>query len=145
MAAMTEQVLYVMSSARAYLAHPLGLMAYHDRLLRGTHHDDRAVDAREVLALLLKLFRDDSRHVWKLFARGVQNFFAHNLGYDVSDRLIRQLVFPEDGLALRQPFNHLFEQPLQLVALQGRERHGRAPVVLAGIPLHERQETGLIL
>jgi hypothetical protein len=54
--------------------------------------------------------------------------------------LIRQFLFAEERLAFREVAYHLFEQNLYLIALQGRERHARAPVILLRVPLHQREK-----
>src|SRR6185369_14524953 len=50
-----------------------------DLLLRGTLHDDRAIDPREVFAHFLETLRYHRRDVGNLIARRVQDFFAHDL------------------------------------------------------------------
>ena len=136
MAAFAQQAFDVVPGARADLFELCAAVTDDDLLLALTLDEDGAIDAHEVCALLVKLFGDDRRHVGKLIARRLQNLFAHDFSDHRAQWLIRQLVFIEEARAFRQILHHLREQDFNHVALQRRDWHNSAPVVLLPVPLH---------
>src|SRR5205085_4676629 len=142
--AVADQSLDVAPSLRADLLEARAALADDDALLRWALDVDGAVDARQLVRSLLVALGDDRRDVRNLLACDLQNLLAHHLGDQHAQRLVGQLVLPEKLLAFGEVCDELFDEVFELVAGARRQRHDRAPLVLARVPLDERQQTALV-
>src|SRR5256714_10771006 len=142
--AVPDQAFDVAARARAYLAQTLAAAAYDYFFLRGALDVNRAVDAREFFRDLFVALRDDSRDVRNLLARDLQDFLADEFGDDDAHGLICEFVLPKNRIAFGEVINYFFDEVFELVARPRRERQNGAPLILARVPLDERQKLSLV-
>src|SRR5437764_3008061 len=141
----SDEALDVAARARADLAQTLAAAAYNDFFLRGALDVNRAVDAREFFRDFFVALCDDRRDVRNLLARHLQYLLADEFGDDDAHGLIREFVLLENRLAFGEVADDLFDEVFELVARPRREREHRAPLVLARVPLDERQQSETVV